>query len=347
MGKKINIQMFEPPKQSREDLDTVRAAYDEFLDYLIDLSKKYPDIAYIMSINGIPCFPRGDIQAIKGKAKQGKTHVLLIFMVALLLGEFLGIRSMIKKPKICYFATEEHERSVAKLVKKVHRLCHWNKENNNERFLAYSIRRANSDKRREIIEKITSREKPDVIFIDGIRDLVTDFNNTKEASAIMDSLMRLASEQDCAIICVLHTNKSRLDNNMRGHLGTELENKSSDVLEVEKNKDEIIFVQQTECRNIPTGKWGFTLDCEGLPQKTDDEFMKTKTEKRVGDMKGTFTYILLGGKELSFSELKAIYRKRTYYKEDTANKHIIEMTKNGFLTKTETGKYKLSKEPTV
>ena len=338
----FNPDFFEPPATNDEIYNDTNATSSKIdrSEYLINLAENYPDIEYIMEINNIPTFPRGDIQAIKAKAKQGKTHAILCIIIALLKGCFLSIRSRLEKPKICYFATEEHKRGVAKLAKKVHRICKWSTTKSANRFLVYSIRSMSAEQRAEFVEQEITQERPDVVFIDGIRDLLNDFNNIKETSDTIRLLMRLSSDLECSIVCVLHTNKSKFDSNMRGHLGTELENKSSDVLEVEKVKDSFI-VTQTECRNISTGRWGFSLDLDGLPEKIEQELLKTNVELNVDKIKYVFKKILSDGNSLSNAELKREYMKKAELKDSTADKHIRKMIDANFLIKNN-GKYKLA-----
>lgn len=306
--------------------------------YLIDLSEKISDLDYTLEINGVPTFPRGDIQGVKAKAKQGKTHVILCLMTAMLKGEFLSIKSRLTKPKICYFATEEHLRSLHKLTKKVHQLCGWDIDSNNEVFKVYTLRSQNPKERSEYIEECIWEDEPDVVFIDGIRDLLYDFNNIQESNELVTSLLRISEECDCAIVNVLHTNKGYSDSNMRGHLGTELLNKCSDVFEVEK-KDNVFCIKETDCRNISTGEWSFSLDDDGLPQRA---IIVTKKEKRGNRKEEIFTIILTDSEPLTYTQLRAKYMEISNFKVDASNKHIIEMTDKGFLIKTNDGKYQLS-----
>lgn len=338
------VKIFDPSKFDSETIcDTEKAVESAVVndDLRVYLSVDYGQIDYTLEINGIGAFPKGDLQAIKAKAKQGKTHLILCFMIALLRGAFLNMKSKIEKPKICYFATEEHKRSVQLLAKKVHRLCGLDTNSLNEQFLVYALRKQNPKERALYIEEKIKSEKPDIVFIDGIRDLVSDFNNIDESNKIIGLLMKLSEEYNCSMVNVIHTNKSYSDSNMRGHLGTELLNKCSDVLEVEK-KGDVFNVEETDCRNIATGKWAFNLDDSGLPQKAEIETPQSKTEQRIENMKNHFTKALSNGKILTFTELRDTYMLISGVKIDAANKHVSEMTKEMFLTKTTDEKYKLA-----
>ena len=71
---------------------------------------------------------------------------------------------------------------------------------------------------------------PDVglVIIDGIRDLMHDINSSTEATKLVGDLMQWTGEQNIHIQTVLHLNKG--DDNARGHIGTELNNKAESVL---------------------------------------------------------------------------------------------------------------------
>ena len=306
--------------------------------YLIDLAKEYPAIEYTLKINGTPTFPKGNLQAIKARAKQGKTHVNICLMTALISGKFLAIESLINNSKICYFATEEHISSVANLNKKIHKQCGLDMEQSNEQLRVYSIRDAEVTERVEFIEQEIEHEKPDIVFVDGIRDLLIDFNSIQESYKLINKLMKWSGKYNCAIVNVLHTNKA--DYNMRGHLGTELLNKSSDVLEVEKKGNNFV-VQHSDSRNRETGKWAFCFDDKDLLKEGEiQEKSENSAEKRLVKMEEDFLRVL-GKKVLSFTELRDKYMTEAGVAKDTANKHIRRAFDKKIIEKDENEKYKL------
>jgi hypothetical protein len=102
--------------------------------------------------------------------------------------------------------------------------------------------------------------------LDGIRDLVADINDGVVAQDTIERLMRLASDNHCAIVCVLHQNKSQEDRNLRGWIGTELKNKAFEVYECAKSSERIFTWAQTDTRkyDIPT-PLQFAVNEQGLP----------------------------------------------------------------------------------
>ena len=76
---------------------------------------------------------------------------------------------------------------------------------------------------------------PDVglLIIDGFRDLMYDINSPSESTDLINLLMRWSSGYNLHIHTVLHLNKG--DDNTRGHIGTELNNKAETVLQITKS----------------------------------------------------------------------------------------------------------------
>ena len=113
---------------------------------------------------------------------------------------------------------------------------------------------------------------PDIVFVDGLRDLVNDFNSNEESSQIINEMMSLASQREMCIWNVLHMNprpSNDDESKMRGHLGTELANKVSDtfVSKKEKSAKGVTFkVSQVDARGKDVDDWQFEItdDAGGL-----------------------------------------------------------------------------------
>lgn len=75
---------------------------DAISERIIDLSKSYPEIEFLLKHNGVGCFSLGDIQAMKAKAKQGKTLSLLCVMVTLLRGSYMGFQAVKSDLRVLY-----------------------------------------------------------------------------------------------------------------------------------------------------------------------------------------------------------------------------------------------------
>lgn len=69
-----------------------------------------------------------------------------------------------------------------------------------------------------------------VIILDQLADCVADFNDPKESMLLTDMLNCMVHEQDVTFVCIIHENPN--SSKARGHLGTEMANKASTVLQL-------------------------------------------------------------------------------------------------------------------
>ena len=96
----------------------------------------------------------------------------------------------------------------------------------NDQFFVFNVRGIGWEKRRELLTVAISEIQPDLVIVDGVKDLITDINDGTQATMVVEDQMGLAQTYNCCIVDVLHQNKSDTDRNMRGWIGTELTNKA-------------------------------------------------------------------------------------------------------------------------
>lgn len=207
----------------------------------------------------------GNFSVSTGKAKAKKTfNVSAIVAAALVNGQMLEYRASFPESKrnILYFDTEQspyHCRLVLQRILKLAGLP----TNKEPQHLIFSHLRSVADPnvRREIIRHaIYNTPNVGLVVIDGIRDLMLDINNSTEATRLVGDLMQWTSEQNIHIQTVLHLNKG--DDNTRGHIGTELNNKAETVLQIAKDSIEPdrSVVSPSIIRSKPFDKFAFRLN---------------------------------------------------------------------------------------
>jgi hypothetical protein len=96
----------------------------------------------------------------------------------------------------------------------------------------------------------------------------------------MERLMHLASEHHCAIVCVLHQNKSIEDHNPRGWIGTELKHKAFEMYECAKSSERIFTWAQTDTRKYDIPEvLSFAVNEEGIPYRcTEKQLLEAQFE---------------------------------------------------------------------
>ena len=75
-----------------------------------------PDLEYALEVDGTGFFARRDIHAVKAKAKAGKTTTLKVFIAALLQGEMFRVKSLLEKPRIVFFDTEQNRKDTKSIL---------------------------------------------------------------------------------------------------------------------------------------------------------------------------------------------------------------------------------------
>lgn len=240
----------------------------------IDLSKDYPESRYLLRYRGVEFCALGGIQAITGHQKNGKTFLMCQLMAALLNSSSARVKSMLPglelnpevvdevgDPTVLYIDTEQEIENTVKVARRVLWLCGWETKQNHPRFRVLWLRSDSSTSERwSKVKKAINEMNPTAIFLDGIRDVINDFNDLEQSSNLINQCMSISTSRNCCFWSVLHKNPG--GEKMRGHLGTELANKVSDTFNIEKKKnaDGIVFeVSQSDARGKDVENWTFCI----------------------------------------------------------------------------------------
>jgi hypothetical protein len=249
----------------------------------IDLSMELSPPPLVLSIDGESLFLLGDTSMIIGKAKSRKTF-LSSMLIAILVGNLNDGRIKATLPEdkrmVLIFDTEQGSYHAHKAAKRIHQILGVDQTPN---FKAYRLRKYSPKERLEFIEfMIYNTPNLGVVFIDGVRDLVSSINDEEQATMITSNLMKWTEELNIHINCTLHMNKG--DNNARGHLGTEMLNKSLTTISVTKDKlnQQCSIVEVIESRDKEPSPFIFGVDEDGLPYLlSESEVSVMKTESRT------------------------------------------------------------------
>ena len=280
---------------------------------------------FLFSWGNRPCFARGELVALTGKAKSGKTYVCSILMALAHKSHIMGLQRIDDDPlRVVWIDTEQSADTTQEILcMRVGQLIE--QEIPNEYFFVYNFRQDDWQERLSLVMACISMHKPDLVIFDGIRDVVGDINNYQEAQTVLGKLLSIASWSNACIVCVLHQNKSLEDKTLRGALGTELQNKSFETYECQKDPDTRIFtMRQTATRKYDiTQKLEFTVNGEGLPviEARGEERLRQEIEKNTEEI----VQSIARGEEIMRSAVFASLVKGRY--PEMRNNHRY----NGFL----------------
>ena len=261
-------------------------AMDELRPYLLDASKDYSEPFYMLEYNGVPFSPIGGIQALSGQKKNGKTFVIAQLIAACLAPDAPRVHENLPGltvpertlehlghlPIVLWIDTEMEELNSAKVLRRVHWLVGQDFKVPHERFHVLWMRTVEATdqepafkKRWRLIKLAIEIMHPDIVFIDGVRDIIGDFNDNAASSQLVQELMATAEKHHICIWNVLHMNPrpgNDDESKMRGHLGTELGNKVTDTLVSIKKKQgsQVTFtVKQLDARGKDLEDWQFEV----------------------------------------------------------------------------------------
>lgn len=211
----------------------------------------------------------GNFSASTGKAKSKKTFNVSALVAASLAGrQVLNYRAHLPegKRRILYVDTEQSRFHCHTVLERILRLAGLPTKADNENLDFICLREYTPAVRIEVIDYALRQNKGyGLVIIDGIRDLMLDINSTGESVEVINKMMEWSSRYDLHIHCVLHLNKG--DNNVRGHIGTEMSNKAETVLVISKSNDNpsVSEVHALHIREKEFKPFAFTVDDNGLP----------------------------------------------------------------------------------
>lgn len=275
-----------------------------------------PPMEFLFQLFGKPCFPRGELVAMTGRPKSGKTFVTSMLMALCHKDEVLGIKRNSQVPlTVLWYDTEQSDLSTQDILRNRiipmigdfndnDNLNHNPNPNDNHSmrslplalhgrglgrgysggssFHTFNVRQEMWRDRMPLLEVAIRQYQPDFVVVDGIRDLVNDINDGELAQEVVEGLMHLASEQRCCILCVLHQNKSAEDSNLRGWIGTELTHKAFEVYECQKDADSHIFsLKQKLTRKYDImDELRYVVDDDGIPRVACIEHLLNAEQKQ-------------------------------------------------------------------
>ena len=281
----------------------------------LDFDKPYRPPRYTMEREGVPFADVGEIHIISGKPGNGKTGLMAQLIAATLGGRFgntvarkvghkvNGSDDFHELPtRILYVDTEQGEDDTIGFKNRVISMSGVSKEDAKEHLKILRLRDTElaQDRWRKILKSIWQVQPTD-IFLDGMLDIVEDYNDQKECQPIIRKCMMLATHYDTSLWAVLHENP--LVDKLVGTLGSITQRKVSEIFTVikvkqadlkpnEKRDDlpDIYFrVKQNKARGKDVADWLFQYVTNqggwGQPVEIEDNGTKVVDSKEIAFMK--------------------------------------------------------------
>ena len=228
---------------------------DDFLDF----DEPYRPPRYTMERDGVPFADVGELHIISGKPGNGKTG-LMSQLEAATLGRQFGntlardvghivrdeqgniVNGEDRRPlfqqrptRILHIDTEQGKDDTIAFKNRVISMSGVDPQEAKEHFFILRLRDTELaiDRWKKILKAIWQVQPTD-IFLDGMLDIVEDYNDQKECQPIIRKCMMLATHYDTSLWAVLHENP--LVDKLVGTLGSITQRKVSEIFTVIKVK---------------------------------------------------------------------------------------------------------------
>ena len=214
----------------------------------LDFDKPYRPPRYTMEREGVPFADVGEIHIISGKPGNGKTGLMAQLIAATLGGRFgntiarkvghkvNGSEDFHELPtRILYVDTEQGEDDTIGFKNRVISMSGVSKDEAKEHLKILRLRDTElaQDRWRKILKSIWQVQPTD-IFLDGMLDIVEDYNDQKECQPVIRKCMMMATHYDTSLWAVLHENP--MVDKLVGTLGSITQRKVSEIFTVIKVK---------------------------------------------------------------------------------------------------------------
>ena len=236
----------------------------------VSVTSTYEQSPVVLMVDDAVVGTLGNFSASIGKAKSKKTfNVTAIAAAALKNGTVLKYCASFPDDKktVLYIDTEQGRHHCQKVLKRILSLAGLPEEKEPENLIMMALRKYTPPMRLTITEQaIASTPNLGLVIIDGIRDYLYDINSPSEATCIISKFMQWTDEYKIHIHTILHQNKN--DENARGHIGTELNNKAETVMQVEVDKTDrsVSVIEAIHIRDREFEPFAFRINDEILPE---------------------------------------------------------------------------------
>lgn len=223
---------------------------------------------------------RGNFIVYSGLPKAGKTTFLAAAIASAFSKDRFIFKQSLSSDKIGYFDTESSENDFYNNLGRIRHIGNF--KNFSQNFNAFFVREFGPEQIRNLIEFYISKQKPTIVVIDGLLDIITNYNSEFESKQVIDWLKKITTIHKCLIIGVIHLGKR--DGHTLGHYGSMIDRYAQSVLTVdrdEQNKN-IYSLRPKYLRSAPIWFDDITIEFTGLTYEeiTVETYTQPKQKKR-------------------------------------------------------------------
>jgi hypothetical protein len=181
------------------------------------------------------------------------------------------------RKKICLFDTESSDYDFYMNLKKIKSYSGLN--DLPDYFNAFQVREDGSGIIRKMIERYLELNTDcSVLIIDGLLDLLVNYNDERESSLLTKWLKKITKQYNLLVISVLHQSKSNLSTT--GHIGANSDRFAQSTLDIVKDKENNTYVLSSRFMRSDIDFEPVTLmNFNGIFQQVENNGVKPKGKK--------------------------------------------------------------------
>lgn len=248
--------------------------------------------AALLKIDGVRILTVGDIMMLIGQEKAGKSNFTALFVAAYIGGGKYGITTEEPGGCVLHIDTEQEDYYAQMQTLRVCRYLGLNDDDGyvESHYFFYAQREIPNEERIDEIEYLLRVHRPALLIIDGIVDICADFNDVALADDTVQKLMTWSHEYGCAVIGVLHTNKTSTES-ARGHLGSMMIQKAETTMICSKDMDGNKFTlkaQSTRGKMPKERTFSYSETCNILVDNDSPEMTMYRMDRMLERIGGAF-----------------------------------------------------------
>ena len=348
---------------------------------MLDFGKQYRPPRYTMERDGVPFADVGELHLVSGKPGNGKTGLMSQLEATTLAGGFGRMTSRevphrirnekgeieekVVPVRMLHIDTEQGEDDTIAFKNRVCSMADIPPKEAAEHFSILRLRDTETAKERwQKILKAIWTVKPTDIFLDGMLDIVEDYNDQKECQPIIRKCMMLATYYDASLWAVLHENP--MVDKLVGTLGSIAQRKVSEIFVVVKVKQselkpseqrsdlpDIYFrVKQVKARGKDVSDWLFRYETNaggwGQPVEIDESGQSQKPKDTSQELLKSIVKTLLEFMQPPASEyftnIVKELKKRMHVGEIKAKEYFTIANDEGVFHRPVNGRYTLDSQ---
>lgn len=312
--------------------DKTRPIWESDPDALNPFEELPPVVAWC-KMGDRPAFPREGLVTLDAKPKQGKSLCSYAILAPLLNGKKFGSITPTARPNlVVVFDVEMSKLSLLPRYRAIRATIGENADN----LIIFPMLGMPRKDYWPFIRAKLERYQPHFAIIDHIGKFVTDVNNQEQASEVQVHLSELKVGR--TLLVVSHQNKSRDDVNMRGAVGTVLDQEQCESYTATKEKGYYSLIPKSARDTETDGAQGFDFALEEVDNVVTrfidpTAILMGERQKEIERWRSNFAMIFGDDKELRSNDLKARIMQNEGLEDRAANTKIKNARDMGVIFK--------------